>query len=78
MKKQAQTDIVLLHLTHCGSITPAQAFTNYGIMRLSAVIFTLRKRGYDIDTTIEHAKNRYGKKISYAKYILQGGSENGH
>lgn len=73
-----QTNIVLFHLVRYGSITSMEAFENYGITRLSAAVFTLRKRGYDIDTTIQHATNRYGKKVSYAKYILQGGSSNGH
>lgn len=76
--KNTQTNIVLFHLTQHGSITPMEAFTDYGITRLSAAVFTLRKRGYDIDTTIEHSTNRYGRKVSYAKYILQGGSSNGH
>nr|DAG18781.1 MAG TPA: helix-turn-helix domain protein [Caudoviricetes sp.] len=76
--KNTQPNLVLLHLERHRSITPIEAFENYGITRLSAVVFTLRKRGYDIDTTIQHATNRYGKKVSYAKYILQGGSSNGH
>ncbi len=73
-----QTEIILDHLLQHKSITSMEAFQNYGITRLSAAVFTLRKRGYDIDTTMEHATNRYGKKVSYAKYILQGGSSNGH
>lgn len=76
--KNTQTNIVLFHLIQHGSITSMEAFTDYGITRLSAAVFTLRKRGYDIDTTIEHSTNRYGRKVSYAKYILQGGSSNGH
>ena len=73
-----QTNIVLFHLAQYGSITSMEAFENYGITRFSAALFVLRKRGYDIDTTIQHATNRYGRKVSYAKYILQGGSSNGH
>lgn len=73
-----QTNIVLFHLAQYGSITSMEAFENYGITRLSAAVFALRKRGYDIDTTIQHATNRYGRKVLYAKYILQGGSSNGH
>lgn len=76
--KNTQTNIVLFHLTKHGSITSMEAFRDYGITRLSAAVFTLRKRGYDIDTTIENSTNRYGRKVSYAKYILQGGSSNGH
>ena len=76
--ENTQTNIVLFHLERYGSITSMEAFENYGITRLSAAVFTLRKRGYDINTTIQHATNRYGKKVSYAKYILQGGSSNGH
>lgn len=63
-------DRVLNHLKEHGSITSWEAIKEYGITRLSAVIFELRKE-YNIVSTFESSKNRYGDKISYAKYILE-------
>ena len=42
----------------------------YGIMRLGARIFELRRGGMDICREMVSGKNRYGEKTSYAKYIL--------
>ena len=72
MKKMKVThyDRVLNHLQRYGSITSWEAIKEYGITRLSAVIFELRKE-YNITSTFEKSKNRYGDKISYAKYILE-------
>lgn len=63
-------DRILNHLITKGSITSWEAIKEYGITRLSAVIFNLRKE-YNIRSEIEKSTNRYGDKISYAKYILE-------
>lgn len=63
-------DRILNHLKKYGSITSWEAIREYGITRLSAVIYNLRK-DYNITSTFETATNRYGDKISYAKYILE-------
>ena len=39
MKKLSQKQKVLRHLKEIGPITPVQAFFDYSIMRLAAVIF---------------------------------------
>ena len=72
MKKMRVThyDRILNHLNQYGSITSWEAIREYGITRLSAVIYELRKE-YNIVSTFETTKNRYGDKISYAKYILE-------
>ena len=51
-----------------GSITGKQAMEDCGVYRLSAVIFELRKRGLDIETTTLAVKNRYGKISHVAQY----------
>ena len=47
-------------------ITPIDALQKYGTFRLSAVIFNLRKKGYNIKTTM--VGNSHGKK--YAEYKI--------
>lgn len=64
-------DRVLAHLREHGSITSLEAIKEYGATRLSAIIFELRAEGYDIDTDFETSKNRYGDKVTYARYVLR-------
>lgn len=66
-----QKDLVLRHLQDFGSITSMDAFNDYGITRLSAVIFDLRELGYKIKTNDETRKNRYGVPTTYARYSLE-------
>lgn len=70
-KRLTHYDRVLRHLKDNGSITSLQAFREYGITRLSAVIYNLRKDGYVIENEVVKRKNRYGDKIWFAKYILK-------
>lgn len=66
-----KTQLVLEHLLKKGSITSWDAIKKYGATRLSAIIFNLRKRGYDIVTLEIDGKDRYGQRCPYAKYILK-------
>ena len=70
-----QRELVLKYIQDFGSITPLEAFRDLGVTRLSAVIFTLRKRGNLIVTDTETATNRYGKTVKYARYRLMGYEE---
>ena len=63
-------DRILNHLKDYGSITSLDAFRDYGNTRLSATIFLLRKDGWNIKSEKVAFKNRYGKVVSFAKYIL--------
>lgn len=69
-KRLTQYDRVLNHLKTKGSITDATARRLYGISRLGAVIFNLRRDGYNIETQYVAGKNRYGDKTTYGKYVL--------
>ena len=69
-----QNQQVLNHLVKYGSITPRQALDRYGIMRLGARIYDLRKLGYHINKVNESGKNRLGKPCKYARYYLKGES----
>ena len=65
-----QCEMILTYLRKWGSITPAEAYDNLGIMRLPARIHDLRKMGYNIITERVRRKNRFGKPVSFARYRL--------
>lgn len=65
-----QTEQVLRHLQDYGSITPVEAMAEYGIMRLGARIWDLKRQGHVIFTARETGVNRYGEKTAYARYRL--------
>lgn len=65
-----QTDRVLRHLQDYGSITPVEAMAEYGIMRLGARIWDLKRQGHAIFAERETGVNRYGEKTAYARYRL--------
>lgn len=71
-----QKEKVLRHLTDKNyshekrKITPLQAMADYGIMRLSAIIYDLKKEGYNIKTEIIKVKNRYNESCHVAQYSL--------
>lgn len=44
-------------------LTPAQAFTRFGIMRLAAIVYRLKRKGHRINTNLER---RNGKE--FARY----------
>jgi len=61
---------VLRHLKETGSINPLEALREYSIMRLAAVIYDLKDEGYYIKTDIVKSRNKFGEKVSFAKYTL--------
>lgn len=63
-----QCDMILRYMQDTGSITPWEAMREFGCMRLGARIYDLRRRGLDITKETETSRNRYGKRVSYAKY----------
>lgn len=69
-KKTNKTEKVLNHLKEHGTITSLEAIELYGATRLAAIIFTLRKRGLEIETMDIPFTDRFGVKSHYGKYIL--------
>lgn len=69
-KKINGEERVLQYMRETGYITSWRAIAEFGITRLSAVIYRLRKRGYNIQTETVTGKNRYNDIISYAKYTI--------
>ena len=71
-KGNRQYDRVLRYMQTQGSITRAQAMNDIGVANLTAVIDYLRHRvGVPIKTNMVKGKNRYGEKITYAKYSIE-------
>lgn len=69
-KEITQEMRILNYMIDNGSITSWEAIKEFGITRISARIFELRKRGFFIENEWEHTTNRYGDKIKYARYVL--------
>lgn len=62
----------LEYIRRYGSISSMEAFRDLGNTRLSATIYSLRKDGYEILSTKEQSKNRFGEKTTYDRYYLKG------
>lgn len=66
MKKLSQKDLVYSYMINKGSITPLEALNEIGVMRLAAVIHSLKKEGVKIQSEIVKYKAKH-----YAKYSLE-------
>ena len=74
MEKLTQLDMVLRHLKdHKQGLTSWMAIKEYGCTRLSAAIYTLKKRGYVIGKENVYSRNRYGNPVHFARYYLVQG-----
>nr|DAU66711.1 MAG TPA: helix-turn-helix domain protein [Caudoviricetes sp.] len=69
--KETQCQRIIKYMTDFGSITSLEAMQDLGCMRLASRICDLKKDGFKIEKNIEKSKNRYGEKISYARYTLR-------
>jgi len=67
---QTKVSQIKKHLLKKKSITSWDAIILYKATRLSAIIFNLRKSGYDIATHNIKSKDDNGNNTSYAKYVL--------
>lgn len=63
-----QCERIMRYIDECGSITTMEAFTELGIVRLASRICDLKKQGIEIDSRMEHSRNRWGEKVSYKRY----------
>lgn len=71
MSGMNKTKAVLDWLKTNTSISSLEAFENLGATRLSAIIFNLRKRGYDIETVTAETVDRFGNRVRFARYYLR-------
>lgn len=71
MTRKTQTQDILNYLRkHNRGITSKQAFEMFGATRLSAIIFSLRDKGFIIESKDERVKTRYGNHVIVSRYIL--------
>jgi len=70
-KANTQREMIMLYLKENGSITALDAMRDLGVLQLAARVAEIRERGVDIITELEGGRNRYGKKIRYARYRLR-------
>lgn len=66
-----QNEEVLRHLMKERGITSREAMEKYGIMRLGARIYELKKQGYPIKTYLRVGKSRNGESMVYAEYRME-------
>lgn len=66
-----KTGMVLDWLKSHAGITSVEAFENFGATRLSAIIFELKRKGYNIETVMVDGKDRFGNRCRFARYYLR-------
>ena len=67
-----KTTEIRKHLLEKKNITSMEAIELYGETRLSAIIFNLRKKGYNIVNMNETGIDRYGNECRYVRYVFMG------
>ncbi len=72
-----QCERILRHLQDYGSITQAEAVTEYGCYRLGARIWDLKAQGVPIRSERVTGKNRYDEPVSFSKYSIVEESADG-
>lgn len=75
-KHITQVERVYDYLVRFGSITSFEAFRDLGVTRLSAVIYTLKRRSdllgdYVIIAYPESGRNRFGDITNFVRYKLE-------
>jgi hypothetical protein len=69
-KTPSQSQQVMNHLMSKGSINTVEAIDKYGVYRLGAVIYNLKAKGAQIETSTHEVKGKNGKKSIVAKYVM--------
>ena len=70
MEKQTHETRLLDYLRENKTITQLEATEILGNTRLSATVFNLRNKGYNIITEPTKGKNRFGEKTNFGTYRL--------
>lgn len=77
MARRTQQQAVLDWLKTGTGISSMDAFKALGVTRLSAVVFNLRKKGYNIESEEIEVTTRFGNKVKIARYYLKDTVDNG-
>ena len=65
-----QTQMVFDYMMQNGSISPMEAITELGVMRLASRIHDLRIAGVTVNSQTEKGKNRFGEDVHFTRYSL--------
>jgi hypothetical protein len=68
--EDSQIMIILNHLKTGAELNPLEALSKYGVYRLGAIIYDLKKEGYRISSRNEYFTKASGRKGHYAVYKL--------
>ena len=71
MARRTQQQAVLDWLKTGTGISSMDAFKALGVTRLSAVVFNLRKKGYNIESEEIEVTTRFGSRVKIARYYLK-------
>ncbi|MDD6145901.1 MAG: helix-turn-helix domain-containing protein [Oscillospiraceae bacterium] len=69
--KPTQNQRILGYIAEFGGITQLEALRDLGVMRLASRISDLKKQGYEVTSTTETIKNRYGEKCRIKRYSIK-------
>lgn len=69
--KKSQKQLVLEYMQTHKSITPLEAIIELGALRLSAIIYDLKKDGYSIITRDKKVRKSNGEYTYVAEYMLE-------
>lgn len=72
-RRKTQSDKILAYLKKHKGITNYDAINEFGILQLSARIFDLRKKGYNITNVYREGIDRDGMTVRYVEYRLANG-----
>jgi hypothetical protein len=75
--KPTQNERILDYIAEFGSITQLDALRELGVMRLASRVSDLRKQGYNIISTTDTVKNRFGEKCYIKRYTFGEVAQNG-
>lgn len=68
MSNTTQCEMILESLLAGNGLTQLDAYDQFGCVRLAARINDLRKNGHPIITKMVTNENRFGRKVTFAKY----------
>ena len=63
-----QHQLIMAHIDTFGSISPMEAFMEYGITKLATRVSELIQQGERISKEPAEAKNRYGQTVRFMRY----------
>jgi hypothetical protein len=66
-----KTQAVLGWLKTGAGISSMEAIKQFGATRLSAIIFNLKRKGYNIETVWCEGRDRFGNQTRFARYYLR-------